>query len=197
MTALPGIKAATIVDVPRVLDTVVLGFAGDPMTRWNWPEPHLYLEAMPRFTLALGGRAFEHGTAFMTEGCRGVALWLPPGAEPDFNAIGAVMRDTLKDHPDIARDIEAVVEQVSALHPTEPHWYLPFIATDPHWNGTGLGSALLKQMLARCDAEKRPAYLEATSPRNIALYERHGFEIVGRIQAGGSPVLTPMFRQPR
>jgi hypothetical protein len=42
-----------------------------------------------------------------------------------------------------------------------------------------------------------PAYLESSNPRNISLYERHGFEIIGLIQAGGSPTLTPMLRRPR
>jgi hypothetical protein len=28
----------------------------------------------------------------------------------------------------------------------------------------------------------------------MSFYERHGFEIAGRIQSGSSPVLTPMLR---
>jgi hypothetical protein len=42
-----------------------------------------------------------------------------------------------------------------------------------------------------------PAYLEATSARNLPLYQRHGFEALGTIQAGDSPVITPMLRRPR
>jgi ribosomal protein S18 acetylase RimI-like enzyme len=56
---------------------------------------------------------------------------------------------------------------------------------------------LLTQALARCDADGLPAYLESSNPRNIPLYQRHGFEILGRIQVGDSPVLTPMRRPPR
>lgn len=40
-------------------------------------------------------------------------------------------------------------------------------------------------------------YLEASSPRNKALYERHGFEATGVIQAGSSPPMWPMVRTPR
>jgi len=48
-----------------------------------------------------------------------------------------------------------------------------------------------------CDSQKVSAYLEATSPRNVPLYERHGFEAVGSIQAADSPQIIPMLRKPR
>jgi ribosomal protein S18 acetylase RimI-like enzyme len=64
-------------------------------------------------------------------------------------------------------------------------------------HGRGLGSVLMRRGLERCDKDHLPAYLESSNPRNISLYERHGFEIIGRIQAGASPTLTPMLRRPR
>ena len=81
-------------------------------------------------------------------------------------------------------------------HPEEPHWYLPLIGTDPTQQGNGFGSALLDHTLAICDQQNVPAYLEATSPRNIRLYQRHGFVVLGTIQIGGSPPITPMLRKP-
>ncbi len=50
---------------------------------------------------------------------------------------------------------------------------------------------------ARADVDTLPAYLEASSPRNRALYERHGFEVTGEIQVADSPPLWPMLRRPR
>jgi hypothetical protein len=38
---------------------------------------------------------------------------------------------------------------------------------------------------------------ESTNPRNVPLYERHGFERLGTIQSGSSPPLFPMLRRPR
>jgi ribosomal protein S18 acetylase RimI-like enzyme len=49
----------------------------------------------------------------------------------------------------------------------------------------------------RCDRDRMLAYLESSNPRNIALYERHGFEVMGRIQIGAGPLVTPMLRRPR
>jgi ribosomal protein S18 acetylase RimI-like enzyme len=90
-----------------------------------------------------------------------------------------------------------VLGQMGEAHPQEPHWYLPLIGTDPAQQGRGHGSALLRHALAIFDADQVPAYLEATSPRDVALYQRHGFEITGTIQAGDSPTITPMVRRPR
>ncbi len=55
----------------------------------------------------------------------------------------------------------------------------------------------MKHTLARVDAERLPAYLESSNPRNIPFYERHGFEVIGRIQSGATPVVTPMLRRGR
>ncbi|MCA6117186.1 GNAT family N-acetyltransferase [Bradyrhizobium sp. WSM 1738] len=192
MSALPEVKSADATVRANVINTIVLGFATDPMARWAWPDPSVYLATMPRFVNAFGGRAFEHGTAYVTQGIHAVALWLPPGVEPDEARMGAIMEETLR--PEISEDIASIMKGMAEHHPRVPHWYLPFIATDPIWFGQGLGTLLMKHALRRCDEEGIAAYLESSNPRNISLYERHGFKITGRIQSGSSPVLTPMLR---
>jgi hypothetical protein len=53
-------------------------------------------------------------------------------------------------------------------------------------------------MLARADREGVPAYHEATSPRNRALYERHGYVNQGEfVLPDGGPTLWRMWREPR
>lgn len=61
----------------------------------------------------------------------------------------------------------------------------------------GLGAELMRDALARCDEEGLIAYLESSNPANVSLYRRHGFEVVGEIQAGDSPVSFPMLRPAR
>jgi GNAT superfamily N-acetyltransferase len=192
MTAEPEVRSAGANVQASTINTLVLGFAGDPMTRWVWPDSSEYLGIMPQFVRAFGGRAFEHGTAYITEGARAAALWLPPGVEPDEAAMGAVVAQALR--PEIADDMELVLEGMAKHHPHEPHWYLPLIAADPNWIGQGLGTLLMKHALRRCDDEGIAAHLESSNPRNIPFYQRHGFRIIGEIQHGSSPMLTPMLR---
>ncbi len=90
MTAEPEVRSAGANIQASAISTIVLGFAADPMARWVWPDSSQYLRIMPQFVKAFGGRAFENGTAYITEGARAAALWLPPGVEPDEAAMGAV-----------------------------------------------------------------------------------------------------------
>ena len=99
--------------------------------------------------------------------------------------------------PQTAVDGPQVMQQMASYHPHEPHWYLPLIGVDPAHQGKGLGSALMKHVTDICDHDSVLAYLKSSNLKNIALYERHGFEVLGAIQAGSSPVITPMLRKPR
>ena len=175
------------------ISTIVLAFATDPMTRWSWPNPADYLRIMPQVTRAFGGAAFDHASAFCTDGHEGVALWLPPGVSPDEEAMAGLFEQSLDEGR--LQEMGTVFEQMAQFHPTEPHWYLPLIGVDPVHQGTGVGSALLRHVTDRFDRDGAVAYLESSNPRNIPLYERHGFKQVGQIQAGSSPVMVAMVRR--
>ena len=84
----------------------------------------------------------------------------------------------------------------ATAHVREPHYYVRDIGVHPDMQGRGLGSALLRPTLERCDREGLPAYLEASSERNAALYERLGFQLTRELRVGGSPPLRLMLRPP-
>jgi GNAT superfamily N-acetyltransferase len=71
------------------------------------------------------------------------------------------------------------------------------LGTDPAAQGQGVGAALLAPILARCDAEGIPAYLESSKDRNVPYYQRFGFEVTGEIQLRGGPKVWPMWRTPQ
>jgi ribosomal protein S18 acetylase RimI-like enzyme len=182
-------------DGSRIVAALVLAFSADPANRWMYPSPESYLRYFPEFVRALGGRAFEHGTAYFIGDVQAAALWLPPGVQPDEEALMALFQRTLTgDHQEA---LGTIVEQMAHYHPDEPHWYLPWIGTDPAQQRKGLGSALLEHSLMACDQDRMPAYLEASSLESVPLYERHGFEVLGTIHVGTSPPITPMVRRPR
>ena len=66
----------------------------------------------------------------------------------------------------------------------------------PELQGHGIGSALLRPVLERCDADGVAAYLEATSSENRRLYERHGFRVVRELPLPAGPSLWAMWREP-
>jgi GNAT superfamily N-acetyltransferase len=181
-------------DRQHALASLTLAFSSDPVVRWAWPDPERYLAYWPPTADAFGGGAFDHGTAHGLEDFVAVALWLPPGAGPDEESVMGLMRESMDDQT--FEDINGVFEQMGEHHPTDDHWYLPLTGVDPVAQGRGLGSALLRHALKTCDSEGLPAYLEATSPRSRNLYLRHGFKDVETIQAGTSPPLWAMLRDP-
>lgn len=176
-----------------VVAVITLAFSTDPMARWTFPEPATYLRVWPEVTRAFGDKGFAHGAAHLAAGGAAAAMWLPPGVYPDGERLTAVIEEHAPSEQQA--DLKRVFAQMETHHPSEPCWYLPLIGVDPISQGRGYGSALLRYALEQCDRDGMPAYLESSSPRNIPLYQRHGFEIIGTIQAGTSPTVVPMLRR--
>ena len=189
------IRSATSDEIPRAVAAIVAAFLTDPPARFAWPSPHDYLVAMPVATGEFAGSSFQHGTAYVSADFCGAALWLPPGVEPNGRALEKVFRDTAR--PEHMDDLLGTFEKMEQSHPREAHWYLPQIGVEPNAQGKGIGAALMRHALGRCDQEQSLAYLEASKPQNIPFYQRHGFEVIGEIQVGSAPLVTPMLRKPR
>lgn len=197
MTVAGESKVAAVppADRKKAFATIALAFASDPMMRWSFADPGRYFTIALDFIEAFGGKAFDHQCADQVGDCAGVALWLPPGVEPDHEAMGVIMEANIP--PALMADGAGLMEQMQRFHPEEPHWYLPLIGVDPVRQHKGCGSALLQHALRRCDASHTPVYLESSNPVNVPLYERHGFRQIGIIQQGSSPPLVPMLRPAR
>lgn len=184
-----------VLDEGQAVATLVMAFSADPVVRWLYPEPARYLAFFPQLARLLGGDAFVAGTAEVAQGHAGTALWVSPDSHLDEEAAAALVERSVDEVR--AEAVFALFTEVLGLHPTEPVWYLPFIGVDPAHQGRGIGGRLLAAGLARADRDGLPAYLEASTPRNRALYERHGFEVLAEVRAAGSPPLWPMMRPAR
>jgi GNAT superfamily N-acetyltransferase len=193
----PIIKTAVTAsdEASSLIDVLVRAFSADPLSRWIWPDSQQYHMYFPSIVRAFGGKAFTHGSAYYVDGYAAAALWLPPGILPDQDVLSSIFQRSVSEQSQ--KDVIAVFDQMSRYHPSEPHWYLPLMGVDPPKQGKGFGSALMQHALIQCDRDNKLAYLEASSPRSIPLYERHGFELLGTIQAGTSPTIFPMLRRPK
>lgn len=195
MTSPAAIRIAKPEDRDKTLAAVVAAFIADPVNRFVMPTPPIYLDTMATMMRHFGGAAFDHGSAWVIGDYAGAALWLPPGVHSDFEALGKLMLERAP--ADRVGHIAPAMEKMGEFHPAEPHWYLAVLGVDPHARGLGLGGALLTESLERVDRDHLPAYLESSNPRNIPLYERHGFEVIGEILVPPVPVITPMIRRAR
>ncbi len=196
----PRMDAATVVELAEAqrhgaVATLVAAFIADPVERWLYPEASAYLAHFGRFVEAFAGGAFDARSAWGLPDMSAVALWLPPGAKRDDDAVMQLLTETVA-RPKHA-DMLALAEQMDAAHPTYPHWYLALLGVDPSRQGLGLGSRLLEAGLRSVDTDHLPAYLETPNPHSVGFYERFGFVVSGRAQAGTFPPMVSMVRAPR
>ncbi len=191
----PGIRSVTRSDKDRFEAAMTLAFSADPAARWAWPDPRQYFKTFVPLVTLFGGKAFDHGSAYVIGDFVGVAQWLPPGVQPDDGPIVDLFERTMSGQK--RDELLFLFEQMASFHPHEPHWYIPLIGVDPMFQGQGYGGRLMRHGLEACDRDQQPAYLEATSATSRAFYERQGFRVLGEIRSGDSPPMFPMLREPR
>ncbi len=195
------VRKVTPTEVPSLSRAMARAFYDDPAASHCLVDEPRRLRRLERgFELFLNQVYLRHDECYTTEGLlAGGALWLPPRRWKldGFEQLRLVAR-MARVHGRALPRILQVLGFLEARHPHEPHYYLAFIGVEPAQQGRGMGSALLRPVLERCDREQMPAYLEASSERNRALYERHGFEVVEevRLPASGPPI-WPMWREAR
>ncbi|WP_067781582.1 GNAT family N-acetyltransferase [Actinomyces vulturis] len=87
-------------------------------------------------------------------------------------------------------------ELAAPFHPQCPHHYLYLLAVNPDCRSMSVGSKLLEHGIDRAHQRNMPAFLEATTTRAAALYERMGMRSVGLIEASDPlPECYPMCTQ--
>ncbi|MCV2489264.1 GNAT family N-acetyltransferase [Geodermatophilus sp. YIM 151500] len=183
-------------DTAAVGSVLAAAFTDDPVFRWLVPDAGVRAATNREFFHVLVDLLASHDDTWTTAvGVHGAALWVPYGHEAMSEEAGAGFAARLSElfHPHADR-VEQVIAAMERVHPTEPHEYLWFLGVAPDVQGRGIGSSLLAPVLERADRCGHPAYLEATSPRSRALYERHGFVAATPIAAPGGPPLWPMWR---
>jgi ribosomal protein S18 acetylase RimI-like enzyme len=157
---------------------------------WGFPRADLYRVF---FGMTADSLFMRHNHVYLDEAGRGAAMWLPPGVPFDLPAgltqLGFILRQLLAAGPRLIPRM-LTLQDAFSHHPEEPHYYLHAIGCRQDSQGQGIGSALLKTMTRRLDAEQMPAYLESSAAANTRLYERHGFETRNRLDLpnGGPPV---------
>jgi RimJ/RimL family protein N-acetyltransferase len=183
----------------RVAEALTDAFYDDPVMGWFYPDDDRRADQLRGLFSFFGEKVwFPHDITYTTDNVAGAAVWEPPGKwkismlRQLMLTPGLIRRTGLRDLPRGLRGL-GIMEKA---HPTYDHYYLPVIGVSSAWQGKGIGSALLKPMLERCDAEGIPAYLEATTVRNRACYERNGFVVTHEITLPDGPTMFGMRRDP-
>ena len=180
-----------------LVETLVAAFVDDPVMTWGIPDARRRPEILRAFFEITVDVFQPYGELYITDPISAAgAVWVPPGGQPAGEEAEQLVALYLEATQENSERFLAAIELMDECHPQEPHDYLFFLATQPEWQGRGLGSALLREVLDRCDREGRPAYLEATNEGCRRLYQRHGFEVTAEIALPDGPTMWPMWREP-
>jgi ribosomal protein S18 acetylase RimI-like enzyme len=178
------VRRATEADIPAMAATLSRAFVHDPFYVFLAGDaPERNQRMRDGWTGILRFNSADLAETYTTDEHAGVALWIPPGHE------GPSVLDSLRLMPAIARlagwrRLRTVTNAIGALeerhahHAPTPHFYLSALGVEPDQQGEGIGTALMRPVLDRCDRDRIPAYLETATGRNVLLYERLGFDVV-------------------
>lgn len=138
-----------------------------------------------------------------SEKLEGVAAWLPPGKAPfgGWQILRSVPVSVLfRFGRQGAGRLLSYGLYEDSLHRKlvpYPHWFLEVIGVDPAYHGQGFCSRLLRPVLQRVDRERKACFLVTHPAKNVAIYERFGFEVVSQEKMPGTDVMTfAMLRKP-
>ena len=196
------VRRATRADVPAMAGALADAFDDDPVMGWMLGPKPKQKRLVRFFSVALRSWFLRHEhtwTADINGGdvgkgaVAGGAVWAPPGRW----RLGFL--DMLLTAPTMMRlaaHASAASRPASGFSSSTtcaaPHYYLAILGTDPQKQGKGFASAMLAPVLARCDEEGMPAYLESSKHSNISFYERHGFVLNEELQLPNGPPIWPM-----
>jgi GNAT superfamily N-acetyltransferase len=195
----PAVQPATADDVPRLSGVLAEAFINDPLYTWMLPGS-LRLKSRLRTMFAAEMEQYvlrNGGTVWTTTEYDGAVAELPPGAwefpksMPGKEALKWVRAFGTRSL--LAARVQRLMED---RHLREPHFYIRLVGVRTALQGRGLGSAIMQPTLERADSAGLPTYLEASSDRSAALYERLGFVHLGVLELPGGPPVWPMRRLP-
>jgi ribosomal protein S18 acetylase RimI-like enzyme len=172
------VRTAMLEDLAIIVDTAARSLDAEAMLRWSFGEERFEERIRRHFTYYNGENA-RRGWIRMAADGAGIAVWIPPGAREEHEAIGpAPPGGEAEILGDNAERYAAFWGWVGEHEPQEPLLYLSHIGVVPEHQGEGLGSDLMRDGLAKGDRQGVPAWLETSRVNNVAYYERFGFRTV-------------------
>ncbi|HWZ92681.1 MAG TPA: GNAT family N-acetyltransferase [Polyangiaceae bacterium] len=194
------LELSEVAEAARVLTSA---FSGDPLLVWSCgARERAGMSASARMTATLWSRARSAYGYFEAGRLVASALYQKPGAH--VSVLGALRaglwRLPFRAGPLGTRRILytfGVADRFKAsLLAGEPHFYLDTLGVHADSARRGIGPRLLLESLSDLRQQRRePCFLLTHLPRNVALYRRLGFEVIGQCAVPKTPITFWGMRQ--
>ena len=156
-----------------------------PMMKYYFPDPRKRKRRLLWYLERTLACAMRYGEVSVTADYSGVMFVLPPGhtrltdgeyIKGGFLPVPFIMG--LRNYMNSSECEKFVADTQEQLLEGRAHYYLWGLVADPRVQRSGVGSALLKKLTDKADAENMPVYLETHEQKNVAYYERFGFKLI-------------------
>ncbi len=193
-----AVRPAAIADRSIAADILARAFIDDPALAFLFRDAADRPNRLSRFFTLMTRIDDSPQHWSLAADAAAIAMWRPPGAwQTPTSAMIRHLPAMLSTFGLALPRALAMQSALEAHHPHTPHWYLQFVGCLPSAQGKGYGGAVIRDRLARCDAEGLPAALETATPANVPLYQALGFVITSTYDIKGGPTFWTMWRDPR
>jgi ribosomal protein S18 acetylase RimI-like enzyme len=185
-------------DVDHVVETLSQAFHDDAAFVWFFPDATKRAARVRAFFRVVIAEDLAAGEVWCAAadassqpgpGSAVAALWRAPGRadEAPLGFFATYLRFA-RIFFDVIPKALAIDIAMARHRPKTKFWYLRYLAVLPSLQGRGWGGRALRDGIVRAEASGVPIYLETTSPGNVALYQRFGFDVVDEWEVPRSPV---------
>ncbi|MFJ2442183.1 hypothetical protein ACIOWG_17400 [Streptomyces sp. NPDC087658] len=188
-------------DIDAIVQTLSEAFCHDPVMEWVFPQnvPHRRRALDNFYRISMENFLDHGGQAWATPEHEAVLVWTPPG-EPNLSqteqeAYSRRLESTLGGE---YKRVEAFLNALDEQAPQElPDGYIHvmFAARRPRKSTAADWQTLMRALREMVLRESLDVYAESSSPRNLWLWQRLGFQRIGqeiRLPDGG-PDIYPIF----
>jgi ribosomal protein S18 acetylase RimI-like enzyme len=171
----------------KAITVVSAAFFDYPEFIHYFPDPNRRRHCLPWYLGKVINTALEYGEVYTNDEISGVAFILPPGhtriSQLEYMHCGFLPAPFVLGLRNFIRSQNGE-DYIGNVHEAtmggRPHYYLWGLAVDPFQKRKGIGTALLKPLLQKADADQKPVYLETHDEKNVAYYQQFGFELASK-----------------
>ena len=175
--------------IDRATEALVDAFSKDPILQYILPEEISKRDKISRSFSEINLRYCQPlKNVYTTPEIKGIAAWIPPGEYPlnfwRLLQLGFYKIPLLLGFRRLRKFLTlfSLFEKYHKEDMHQPHWYLLILGVSEASQGQGIGSLLIQPILEQADKENLPCYLETSTERAVRFYQKHGFEILRKIE---------------
>jgi len=176
-------------DVAKAAATLADAFSGDPLWQAVIPDYQSACKSVQAVFEVPVKYCMKYGAAFSSSPrIEGMAAWVAgeyAGVTFWRMIVSGALRSGIKMGFKFAKKMmplmRPIEEERKKNMQDKKYIYLQVIGVGQEYHGRGFGGRLLRAVMGEADRTGRCLYLETETENNVAMYERFGFKLIGKI----------------